>query len=194
MYCSQCGTQVQEDANFCSGCGARVAVAVSATGIFINRRELSADQAAALQAAYRFVPLPGRYWYDSASGAWGFEGREAVGFILPGHDFGPLPPDASQGNTGVFINGRQLNMIEAMRIQQTFGAVYPGRWWLDGRSGYFGMEGNPMPMGNVIAALQAQHSGRNGDNFWSSATAAGNDNGSSGYVNCGGGVIVGYDR
>src|SRR5215469_17205475 len=32
-----------------------------------------------------------------------------------------------------------------------------------------------------------------GNNFWSSATARGNDNGSSGYVDVGG-YIVGYDR
>ena len=32
-----------------------------------------------------------------------------------------------------------------------------------------------------------------GDNFWSSATASGNDNGQSGYVDVGG-TIVGYDR
>jgi hypothetical protein len=37
---------------------------------------------------------------------------------------------------------------------------------------------------------QQQHSG---DNFWSSATARGNDNGTSGYVDVGG-TIVGYDR
>lgn len=34
---------------------------------------------------------------------------------------------------------------------------------------------------------------RAGDNFWSSSTACGNDNGQSGYVSVGG-TIVGYDR
>ena len=34
---------------------------------------------------------------------------------------------------------------------------------------------------------------RSGDNFWSSSTASGNDNGSSGYVDVGG-TIIGYDR
>jgi hypothetical protein len=188
MFCSSCGNAVQASDQYCTRCGWRVG-----SGVIINGGELTAEQVAALQSAYRFAPLPGRYWYDSNSGAWGFEGREAVGFILPGHDFGPLAADASQGHTGVFINGREINMIEAMRIQQTFGAVYPGRWWLDGRTGYFGMEGNPMPLGNVHAALQAQNSGRSGDNFWSSATAAGNDDGTSGYVNVGG-TIVGYDH
>jgi hypothetical protein len=163
------------------------------TGVYINGKELTRDQVMALAATYGPIPARGRYWYDARSGAWGIEGREAAGFLLPGHDFGPMSPDASHGNTGVFINGRQINLIEAVRLQQTFGAVYPGHWWLDGRTGYYGLEGNPMPLGNIVAALQRQRSGRGGDNFWCSVTACGNDNGQSGYVDVGG-TIVGYDR
>jgi len=168
-------------------------VAQGGTGVFINGQELTRDQVMAIAATYRYAPLRGHYWYDSQSGAWGFAGHETVGFLLPGHDFGPLAADASEGNTGVFINGRQLNMIEAVRIQQTFGAVYQGHWWLDGRTGNFGVEGNPMPVGNLIAMVRAQQSTRRGDNFWCSTTACGNDNGQSGYVDVGG-KIAGYDR
>jgi hypothetical protein len=160
------------------------------TGVFINGRELNPDQVAALTATYGYSPPAGRFWYDSLSGAWGALGREPAGFILPGHDFGPLPADASGGTTGVFINGRQLNMVEAIAIQSAFGAVYPGRWWLDGRTGYFGLEGNPMPLGNLIAMIQAQNNpagaGGGGDNFWSSRTAVGNSSGGCTYVNVGG--------
>ncbi len=42
----------------------------------------------------------------------------------------------------------------------------------------------------VANAMQQRCSG---DNFWSSTTASGNDNGQSGYVDVGG-TIVGYDR
>ena len=164
-----------------------------ATGVLINRRELTREQAATIVALYHYAPLPGRYWYDARSGAWGLEGREAAGFLIPGHDFGTLAADASAGHTGVFINGRQLNLIEAARLQQTFGAVYPGHWWLDGRTGYYGLEGNPMPLGNIITAMQTQRSGRGGDNFWYSSTAGGNDNGQSGYVDVNG-TIAGFDR
>ena len=152
------------------------------TGIFINRREISPQQAMALAATYHYAPIPGHFWYDTFSGAWGLEGHEAVGFLLPGHDFGRLRTDASNGNTGVFINGREINMVEAARLQRTFGAVYQGHWWLDGRNGNYGLEGNPMPMGNILAALRAQNSGRGGDNFWSSATARGNSSGGCSYV------------
>ncbi len=160
------------------------------TGIFINGLELNRDQVAALAATYGYSPPAGRFWYDTLSGAWGVIGREPAGFILTGHDFGPLPADASGGDTGVFINGRQINMVEAIAIQGTFGAVYQGRWWLDGRTGYFGLEGNPVPLGNLIAMIQAQSnaagSGGGGDNFWSSRTAVGNSSGGCSYVNVGG--------
>jgi len=155
------------------------------TGIVINGRELTASQTQAIQALYRYVPPPGRYWYDTFSGAWGVEGRGTSGFILPGHALGAVRPDASRGNTGVFINGRELNMAEALAIQNAFGAVYRGRWWLDGRTGYWGAEGNPSPLGNLHAAMRMQ-GGQDGDNFWSTSNAAGNSSGGCGYVNAGG--------
>jgi hypothetical protein len=43
-----------------------------------------------------------------------------------------------------------------------------------------------MPVGNIIAALQAQRSNKDGDNFWSSRTAVGNSSGGCSYVNVGG--------
>jgi hypothetical protein len=161
--------------------------------VFINGRELTREQTAEVAATYHYAPVPGRYWYDSRSGAWGLEGREAAGFLMPGHDFGTLAEDASHGNSGVFINGREITGIEVARLQQVLGTVYQGRWWLDGRTGHFGVEGNPMPVGNLVAAIQAQRSGQGGDNFWCSATACGNDDGKSGYVDVGG-SIVDYDH
>jgi hypothetical protein len=164
------------------------------TDVFINGRELSPEQVAMIAAADRWRPVPGRYWYDSRSGAWGVEGREAGGFLMPGHDFGPLAEDASNGNTGVFINGREIASIEVVRLQQILGVVYQGRWWLDGGSGDFGLEGSPMPIVNLVSAMQSQPSGqRSGDNRRCSVPACGNDDGKSGYVDVGG-TIVGSDH
>lgn len=137
------------------------------TGIFINERDLTAEQARQLVQTYGAPPPQGHFWYDSRSGLYGLWGREAAGFIRPGHNFGPLPANASGGNTGVFINGREINMTEAVYCQRIFGAVYRGRWWLDGATGYLGVEGNPMPVANLWVALQqAQRSAPGGDNWY----------------------------
>jgi hypothetical protein len=171
-----------------------VVPASAATGIVINGTQLTKSQVLAVVILYGYAPPLGRYWYDSRSGAWGLEGSGTAGFILPGHNFGTLAQDASKGTTGVIINGRELNVTEALSLQRTFGAVYKGRWWLDGRTGYWGAEGNPRPLGNILTALLAQQrggGGGDGDNFWTSRLAAGNSNGGCGYINLGDGQIVG---
>ena len=86
-----------------------------------------------MTAQYGFPPPAGRYWYDSASGLYGIEGREAIGMMRPGHDYGPLSPNASNGNTNLVVNGRIINSAEYAYLQQVFGVVYPGRYWLDGK-------------------------------------------------------------
>lgn len=60
-----------------------------------------------------------------------------------GHDLGgPLPPDASRSHTGVFINGRQIHILELQALSQMFGWVRPGRYWLNAH-GIGGYEGGP---------------------------------------------------
>jgi membrane-associated protease RseP (regulator of RpoE activity) len=155
------------------------------TGIFINGQEITPAQVQQLRATYGYVAPPGRYWYDSASGLYGVMGREAAGFMMPGHDFGALPANASNGTTGVFINGRQINMVEAMYCQRLFGAVYQGRWWLDGRTGNMGAEGSPVPLANVYMALQqSQRSSQGGSYGWHSRItgASGGSDGKCSYV------------
>ena len=135
------------------------AQASGGTGVFINQREVTQQQLAAIKQTYGTATPPGRYWYDSRSGLYGVWGREAAGYIRPGHDFGSLPANASNGSTGVIINGREINTTEAMFFQRIFGAVYQGRWWLDGQTGNVGMEGNPTPIANIVAALQQAQGG-----------------------------------
>ncbi|MEP7325656.1 MAG: hypothetical protein ABI836_06900 [Gemmatimonadota bacterium] len=124
----------------------------------INGKALTAEQRAEFLRIYGTRPLGGNFWYDPASGLWGVMGREAFGVLRPGHNYGPLAPSASAGNTGVFINGRQINMAEALYIKSLLGSVLPGRWWLDGPTGNFGLEGNPMPAGNLFAIAKAAQS------------------------------------
>jgi len=55
---------------------------------------------------------------------------------------GPLSADASKGDTGVFINGREIHRQELNYLQRLFGTVNRGRYWLDDR-GLVGHEGEP---------------------------------------------------
>src|SRR5262245_53943474 len=62
-----------------------VAQSSGGTGVFINQREITPQQLAAIKQTYGQAAPPGRYWYDPRSGLYGVWGREAAGYIRPGH-------------------------------------------------------------------------------------------------------------
>ncbi len=169
----------------------------SVDGVVINGTALSAEQVASLAERYGIEPLPGNYWYDATSGLFGVVGYPSYGFMYPGHDFGQLEAQVSNGNTGVFVNGRQLPQLEWAVWSYMLGSyIQPGRYWLDG-SGNAGYEGNPTPTVNLYAAAQQNAyggQGGSGDNFWSSRFGAGNSDqgGSRGYVSVPGHGPIGY--
>jgi hypothetical protein len=140
--------------------------ATAGTEVFVNEHELSREQLRALVALYGGAPPKGRYWYDARSGLYGYWGREAAGYIRPGHDLGALSARASNGNTGVFLNGREINLTEAAFFQRVFGVVYRGNFWLDGRTGYLGVVGNPMPVANLVEAIQRSGVMRSSEYHW----------------------------
>jgi len=116
----------------------------------INRVALREDQIRKIEREYRMRIPPGGYWYDRVSGGWGLEGGPTLGFTLPGLDLGgPLHADASRGDTGVFINGRELPMQDVLGLQQLSVPVLRGRWWIDSM-GNAGVEGNPYPVCNIF--------------------------------------------
>lgn len=129
----------------------------AAKAVIINGKTLSNAQIKSLAAAVHGPVQPGSYWYDKVSGAWGLQGGPLAGLIPAGLNVGgPLAEDASNGNTGVFINGRELTVVNVLRLQQWIGTpVMQGRFWVDAQ-GNFGYEGGPL-MGNL--AVLAQQSG-----------------------------------
>ena len=165
--------------------------------VVINNVTLSPEQIAELEKTYGIKPQPGKYWYDARCGLYGVVGYAAYGFMLPGHNFGTLERGASRGNTGVFVNGRELPMNEYTVWSYIVGNwIQPGSYWLD-QNGNAGYEGNPMPVINLYAAAQQnayKGQGGSGDNFWSSRFSAGNyDSGNQrGYVSVPGYGPVGY--
>ncbi|XP_075493242.1 uncharacterized protein LOC142531099 [Primulina tabacum] len=54
---------------------------------------------------------PGQYWYDYQAGFWGLMGGPCLGIIPPGiKEFNhPMPENCAGGNTGIYVNGRELN-------------------------------------------------------------------------------------
>ncbi len=110
--------------------------------VIVNRLRLSDEQMTALEQSYQTPIQDGAYWYDRVSGAWGIEGGPVAGFVVAGINVGgDLRPDASHGNTNVFINGRELH-IQDVRALQQLGPVLPGRYWVDAY-GNCGFEGGP---------------------------------------------------
>ena len=166
-------------------------------GVVINGRGLDAQQIREIRTMYGVEPVPGRYWYDPMSGLFGLRGQPSAGFMFPGHDYGPLSPDASGGRSGVFVNGRRLPAQEVMVFAAIWGThIQPARYWLDGM-GNVGYQGVPMPIGNLYsqaARTGGAGGGGGGDNFWNTRFSAGNYNAdnTSGYVSVPGHGPVGY--
>jgi hypothetical protein len=96
----------------------------------------------------------GDYWYDNRCGAWGKAGGPTLGFTAAGLNLGgKLQSGASNGNTGVFVNGRQLHVADVQSIQSYGVPVARGRWWVDSKFN-FGSEGSSAALGNLLQIAQ----------------------------------------
>lgn len=109
--------------------------------VVVNGQALGPQDVQNLQSIVGQV-WPGRYWYDTVSGLWGYEGGPAMGQIASGLQAAPLASNASGSGTGTFVNGREIHPIEYKRIADAYGYVLPGRFWMDANftAGY---EGGP---------------------------------------------------
>lgn len=131
----------------------------SSRSVTVNGKRLSDHDIEALARTFQIQVRDGDYWYDRTNGSWGRQGGPAEGFVMAALNLGgPLREDASYGDTGVFINGRQLHRVDVARLMQ-LGPVNKGRFWMDAQ-GNIGWEGQPAFANLWIAAAQALGSGR----------------------------------
>ena len=125
----------------------------------INGVRLDEADLRRIEQKYHFRIPTGDYWYDKVSGAWGRQGGPTIGFTVAGVKIGgPLRADASNGHTGVFVNGRQLHTQDVIGLQQLGIPVRRGRWWVLA-NGDFGSEGNPFPLGNLVRMARRSQRG-----------------------------------
>ena len=165
--------------------------------VHVNGQPLTQARAQLLETHYGGLPTAGSYWYDPMSGLYGGAGQPAAGYMAAGHDFGPLPENASSGQAPLWFNGRQLTWIEVQGISALLGMpATAGRYWFDAQ-GNVGLENTSQPLVNLYAAAQAKASRgatRGGDNFWRSYTGTGNSNAGNteGYISFSDGSSVTY--
>lgn len=128
-----------------------VAAADQSRRVIVNGNRLTAQELNRLEGGAPVIP-DGEYWYDNRSGMAGTVGGPTEAYLAPGLNLGgSLDPNASGGGTNVAFNGRYLHPIDLAGLEMYFGAINPGRYWIDGQGNY-GFE-NQGKMGNLVEEI-----------------------------------------
>ncbi len=123
-------------------------------GVVINDVRLRDGEVALLERLHGLKTVPGEYWYDPATGAWGYEGGPTAAYILPQLDIGgSLKRNASNGSTGVTLNGRELPIEDWLVLRAIVPYLVPGRYAMDA-SGILRIEDGPS-LGSIVVLAAA---------------------------------------
>jgi hypothetical protein len=147
----------------------------------VNNQLVTADTILQLEKKYGVKCVPGSYWYDKMTGAFGKQGGPCTGIGVSGLQIGgQLKANASAGTTNVFINGRELHYLDVQGLQ-TFMQVIPGRYWMDAY-GNFGFESYPA-IGNLYLIYKSKFAGSKKSSYyknnpWSGETTSFGSDGS----------------
>ncbi|BAF19671.1 protein ENHANCED DISEASE RESISTANCE 4 [Oryza sativa Japonica Group] len=104
--------------------------------IFVNGFPIS-DRAVRKAEKLAGEICPGDYWYDYRAGFWGVMGRPCLGMIppyIPEFNY-PMPKNCGGGNTGIFINGRELHQKDLDLLVSRGLSDSPGRSYIVENSG-----------------------------------------------------------
>jgi hypothetical protein len=144
--------------------------------VVVNNVRVSDEQLAQVERQHGLRINDGDFWYDKVCGAWGARGGPTLGFLPAGLPLGgPLAREASGGNTGVIINGRELHPHDVAGLSRLVPMVLPGRYWVDA-SGNFGWEGG-LPLGNLWLLHRQVASGGAGSTRSNGMTVGGDGQG-----------------
>ncbi len=162
-----------------SGDSGDPAASAGADDVVINGKVLTQEQEDEVFRIFGEIPAPGNYWYDPVSGLAGEVGDIASAFLPPNLPFAPIKQNASGGNTGVVVNGREITSVELDFLEQLFQVVVPAGDYTLLSNGYIHPVDDYYSGGNISDALGASNQT---DNFWSTAYGTGNSSGGCSYV------------
>lgn len=165
-----------------SGAGEGMNRAADKRGVRVNGVEIPDAEMAALERKYHQRIPPGDYWYDKRCGAWGMQGGPTLGLTVAGINIGgPMRRDASNGHTGVIVNGRELHLIDVLSLERAGIQAVRGKWWVNA-NGDFGLEGNPFPLGNLVRIANQTSGKRYGSTYSEAAGGSVASDGQGGFI------------